>query len=286
MIKDDLGNRMKSYYEEVSKTKLVRRMPVIIRIDGKAFHTFTRGMLKPFDDILINTMQSTTKYLCEHIQGCKLGYTQSDEISLLITDYDTLETNAWFDYEVQKMSSIAASMATMAFNYYFEKYFDKEFGDSALHEMLGGDVKLKLATKDNITPEVTAREKQYITGFKHIFNESPNMAVFDARCFNLPKEEVTNYFYWRQLDAMRNSVNMVGQFYFSQKQMEGKSVLQVKEMLKQLGEDWDNYAVVKQRGSCVLKQAGRWCIDVDIPIFKEDNRKYIDSLLVVQDKKE
>lgn len=61
---NSLGNRMKTYYEEVSKTKLMRRCPVIIRIDGKAFHTFTKGMKKPFDDVLMKSMQDTTKSAC------------------------------------------------------------------------------------------------------------------------------------------------------------------------------------------------------------------------------
>ena len=281
MIKDDLGNRMKSYYEEVSKTKLVRRMPVIIRIDGKAFHTFTRGMLKPFDDILINTMQSTTKYLCEHIQGCKLGYTQSDEISLLITDYDTLETNAWFDYEVQKMSSIAASMATMAFNYYFEKYFDKEFGDNAVYDVVNETNRQNIVSKNNITSETTAKEKQYITGFKHLFAENPNMATFDARCFNLPKEEVTNYFYWRQLDAARNSVNMVGQSHFSPKEMNGKSVLQVKAMLLDIKDPWESYVTNKKLGSAVRKDVttNKWQVDMNMPVLKDNGRDYVEIYL-------
>ena len=79
-VRDELGTRMKTYYEEIPKIKLMRRMPVIIRIDGKAFHSFTKGMRKPFDDVLITAMQKTTKYLCENIQGCVFGYTQSDEI--------------------------------------------------------------------------------------------------------------------------------------------------------------------------------------------------------------
>ena len=115
-INDELGTRMKTFYEQIPKTKLTRRTPVIIRIDGKAFHTFTRGFKKPFDEVLIQTMQETTKYLCENVQGCVLGYTQSDEVSLVLVDYQRFETSAWFDYEIQKMCSIAASMATMAFN--------------------------------------------------------------------------------------------------------------------------------------------------------------------------
>lgn len=93
-MKDELGDRMKSYYENRSKTFLVRRTPVIIRLDGKAFHTFTRGFNKPFDEAMCNAMQETMKYLCENIQGCVLGYTQSDEITLVLIDYQKLTTDA------------------------------------------------------------------------------------------------------------------------------------------------------------------------------------------------
>lgn len=124
-VHDDLGVRMKTFYEQIPKTKLMRRCPVAIRIDGKAFHTFTRGFQKPFDEVLIKSMQETTKYLCENIQGCVLGYTQSDEITLILVDYKKLTSSAWFDYEVQKICSITASMATMAFNKLFEKYVDE-----------------------------------------------------------------------------------------------------------------------------------------------------------------
>lgn len=124
-VNDDLGKRMKEYYEQISKTKLMRRCPVVLRIDGRAFHTFCRSFDKPFDNILIKTMQDTMKYLCENIGGCVLGYTQSDEISLLLIDYKKLDTAAWFDYEVQKLCSISASMATLAFNKFF--YDNVEF---------------------------------------------------------------------------------------------------------------------------------------------------------------
>ena len=107
-----LDSRMKKY-EYVAKTNLLSRTPVIIRIDGKAFHTFTRGMVRPFDRILIKTMQDTMLYLCQNIQGCLLGYTQSDEITLLLQDWYKLETCAWFDNEIQKICSISASMATL-----------------------------------------------------------------------------------------------------------------------------------------------------------------------------
>ena len=115
-----IHDRMKHNYEEVSKYRLTRRTPVIIRLDGKAFHTFTKGFKRPYDEIFHEAMNKTMKYLCENIQGCKIGYTQSDEITLLLTDFDTLTSDAWFDYEVQKLCSISASMATLVFNKVFK----------------------------------------------------------------------------------------------------------------------------------------------------------------------
>lgn len=120
---DSLGDRMKEY-EGVPRHFLTRRIPAIIRLDGKAFHTFTRGMKKPFDCIMMATMQETMKYLCENIQGCVLGYTQSDEITLVLTDYATIKTDGWFGYNVQKMASVSASMATLAFNENFIEHVE------------------------------------------------------------------------------------------------------------------------------------------------------------------
>jgi tRNA(His) 5'-end guanylyltransferase len=127
---DSLGDRMKTYYEGISKQFLYRRIPVIMRLDGKAFHTFTKGCNKPFDDTIIKTMQETTKYLMENIQGAKVGYVQSDEISILITDYDRLETDAWFGYNVQKMCSISASLASVKFTRLWMGEFDKVAKDA------------------------------------------------------------------------------------------------------------------------------------------------------------
>lgn len=280
MLNDDLGKRMKTFYEQISKTKLMRRTPVVIRIDGKAFHTFTRGFMKPFDDILMRTMQETTKYLCENIQGCVLGYCQSDEISLVLVDYQRFETSAWFDYEVQKMCSIAASMATLAFNRSFAKNVQKFISTIFSNE------DTKIEDKDN------KEEKKYIDTLKKALETG---AMFDARVFNLPKEEVTNYMYWRQLDASRNSVQMVGQAYFSQKELHGKSCNIIQDMLMlQKNINWNDFPADKKRGSCVVKEERfvcqdngvirtQWIIDRDIPIFKGDDREYIEKLIYIED---
>lgn len=287
-VNDDLGKRMKEFYEQVPKTKLMRRTPVIIRLDGKAFHTFTKGFQKPFDEVLIKTMQETTKYLCENIQGCVLGYTQSDEITLVLVDYKNLNSEAWFDYEVQKMCSISASMATMAFNKMFSENINK-FIENQIFYM--GDV-----PQDKI---LNFDEAEKLLDTYHKAKECG--AMFDARCFNIPKEEVTNCIYWRQLDATRNSIQMVGQANFSHKELHEKSCNMIQDMLMtQKNINWNDLPTYQKRGSCVIKNRmvsepygnrmmttevsnGHWFIDKNIPIFKSEGRKYIDELLLLNE---
>lgn len=274
-VNDELGKRMKEYYENISKTKLIRRTPVAIRIDGKAFHTFTNGFQRPFDEILIKSMQETMKYLCENIQGCVLGYTQSDEITLILVDYKKLTSSAWFDYEVQKLCSIAASMATMAFNKAFDKNFHDAYPDKSVN---------------------TGNIAQYLAYDK----AQKRGAMFDARVFNIPKEEVTNLIYWRQLDATRNSIQMVGQANFSHKELQNKSCNKIQDMLlTEKGINWNDFPTHQKRGSCCIKteitttcaseengevktwaaERPHWIIDTEIPIFKEDGRVYIERLI-------
>ena len=233
-VHDDLGVRMKTFYEQIPKTKLMRRCPVAIRIDGKAFHTFTRGFQKPFDEVLIKSMQGTMKYLCENIQGCVLGYTQSDEITLILVDYKKLTSSAFFDYEVQKLCSIAASMATMTFNKFFEKYVDE----------------YRFSKWDGVS-----KYEDGTWGYiQTLLNAVDKGAMFDARCFNIPKEEVTNLVYWRQDDASRNSIQMVGQANFSHKELHKKSRNDIQDMLMtQKGINWNDLPTYQKRGSCCIK---------------------------------
>lgn len=293
-VHDDLGVRMKTFYEQIPKTKLMRRCPVAIRIDGKAFHTFTRGFQKPFDEVLIKSMQETMKYLCENIQGCVLGYTQSDEITLILVDYKKLTSSAWFDYEVQKICSIAASVATVAFNKFFEEYVDK----------------YRFSKWDGVSKYEDGTQEYIQT----LLNAVDKGAMFDARCFNIPKEEVTNLVYWRQLDASRNSIQMVGQANFSHKELQNKSCNDIQDMLMtQKGINWNDLPTYQKRGSCCVKvnhfienekgtqicfsegcsdpfedeetltgvYRSNWIIDTDIPIFKGEGREYIDRLVFV-----
>ena len=268
-VHDELGKRMKENYEQIAQTKLMRRTPVAIRIDGKAFHTFTRGFHKPFDEILATTMQDTMRYLCENIQGCVLGYTQSDEITLILQDYATLETDAWFGYKVQKICSIVASMAT----YYFNHRFMIKIADY---------IDSIMSLQDNDIEE----EKKYMDALRFSRNRG---AFFDARCFNIPKEEVTNLVYWRQLDAIRNAVQAIGQAVFSQKELDHKSCSMVIEMLEEKGIFIQDFKDEYIYGSCCLKTLSDvvidgnqhlvWTIDRNIPVFKGEDRNYIEKLI-------
>jgi len=121
-MKDSLGDRMKKNYEWRNQLFLTRRSPVIIRIDGKAFHTYTKSFDKPFDSVLMDCMVNATIKVAAEAQGFKAAYVQSDEASILLTDYDNLETEAWFDYRQQKLVSIASSLMTGFFNEEMSKH--------------------------------------------------------------------------------------------------------------------------------------------------------------------
>lgn len=261
-------------------------MPVIIRLDMRAGHSFTKGFERPFDEIFTKSMQETAKYLCENIQNCKLSYQQSDEITLLLVDYDDPRTDSFFKYRIDKLCSITASMATMAFN----KIFQNNVGDYCTYTY---------ETEDDSHGD-----------YEYTLSLAANKgAMFDARCFNLPKDEVTNNFYWRQIDAMRNSAQMVGQVNFSHRELQHKSCKDIKDMLlQQKGINWDDLPTYQKRGSCCIKEEEKiteditiiknrfgedgkkyvvnmerphWIIDTDIPIFKGEGREYIDRFVYV-----
>ena len=235
-MKDLLGDRMKGH-EVVWNHTLIKRMPVILRLDGKAFHSFLSKIKKtdPFSDDVHELMFGTMSHLCENIQNAVLGYTQSDEISILLNDWKQFETQQWFRGGQSKMESIAASMATGKFNSLNHKLF---------HPPLG----------------------------------SAEFAMFDCRAFNVPKEDVNNYFIWRQKDAIRNSVNALGQHYYSTKQLSGKKVDAVKELLlREKNVDWNALYPWKRHGVVWTKGVG---VDLHghVATFMDD-RTTVDKLL-------
>ena len=117
-MNDPLGDRMKGNYEDRTRIALPRRTYTILRLDGKAFHTYTRGLKKPFDKDLSEDIDNAIVTIMPKIQGAEFAYTQSDEISILLTDFEKTTTDAWFDGNLQKICSVAASLMTAEFNKY------------------------------------------------------------------------------------------------------------------------------------------------------------------------
>ena len=246
-MKDALGDRMKSFYEDRTRTKLPRRSYTIIRIDGKAFHTYTRGLERPFDMWLMEDMDATAAYLCKNIQGAKFAYVQSDEISILITDFDDLGTHAWFDNNLQKMASVSASMATAEFN------------------------RLRLMRGFGNYEQTPMQGRAIISQF--------NMAQFDARVFQIPfAAEVENYFIWRQQDATRNSISSAAQSLYSPKELNGVKTDGMQEMLFQKGINWNNYSPREKRGSLIRKVERKFIKSDSIKaVAKTPNTQVIDD---------
>lgn len=262
---DSLGTRMKGY-EVAARTTLPNRLPVIIRVDGKAFHTYTRGCNRPFDERLSDVMVATAKELCKEIQGAQVAYTQSDEISVLVHGYKKFESMPWFDNQVQKMASVAAGIASATFTANSWRIWQN-------------------ASKE----------------FTGLFADSIKPAYFDARVFVIPEAEVCNYFLWRQQDATRNSVQMLARSLYSHKELECVGVNELKNMCADKGQPWDALPLRFQRGLCYYREPktpyctgggcyegcqhspsadkqGTWRLDDAIPLFNQ-NRAYIDDLL-------
>lgn len=242
-------------YEEATGHQLLRRMPVIIRVDGKAFHTLTKQITPDKDPTsehgfsvrMHNLMNNVSVRMWQNIQNAVMTYTQSDEISILLKDWTNLETQQWFDGKVQKIASVSAALATAHFN----KLWLDMFGISE--------------------------------------SEKHNLPLFDARVFNVPIDDVVNYFIWRQKDAMRNSINFIARKHFSHKQLHGVNIKDTLAMLHDVGVDWNARPLWEQRGSCVVRNplstyepwrsdVAPYLIDDNIPVFTED-REYITEFL-------
>lgn len=238
-MKDALGDRMKQY-ENSYRFHLTEKLPVLIRLDGKAFHYYTKQCNKPYDDIIIDCMRKASTILCQSISNVKLAYTQSDEISLLLINYTNINTQSYLKNNIQKIVSVAASIASVEFTLAYNNLFK------------------------TIKP-----------------------AYFDARAFILPKEEVNNYFVWRQNDCRRNSILVAAQSQFSAKQLHGKNKLELKQMLLSKNIDWENFSNKYINGTTIIKtninNRSKWIVDEFTPIFSK-NKNYIEKYVNLLDK--
>lgn len=260
-MKDELGDRMKENYENRTRIFLPRRTYTIIRIVGKAFHTYTKGLNRPFDEKFIEDMDETACFLCKKIQGAIFAFVQSDEISILLTDFKRNTTNAWFDGNIQKIVSVSASLATAKFNQLRQLRYIKEKFDSGIIN-------------------VTYRWMELL--------EEKKIASFDSRTFSIPQTyEVINYFIWRQQDTVRNSIQSVAQTLYRDKELENKNVNIQQEMIFQKGINWNDYSAKLKRGRFIEKIAYRKENDENVPSSKSAWRtKWVsnDCPIFTQDK--
>lgn len=273
----NLPDRMKHYEQESVGRSLIKRCPAILRLDGRAFHSFCKGFIKPWDCRLQYCMYSAGLSLCKEISTAKFAYGQSDEI--LLIDYDKLETEQWFGGIIQKIVSVAASIATLSFNNTMKDLSDQ----------------IKRGDKFII--------KEYVE--EHPLSQKAGQAMFDARVFSIPQDDVVNYFVWRQQDAIRNSISSLAQSVFSHKSLHGLNSEQLINKLRDESSDldWNNCPIYEQRGWAVYRSlynssanpmyllAGstqqqhkrkQWVVDLEIPIISE-NRGYVSGFLQVDE---
>lgn len=260
MFTDPIGDRMKGY-ENCYRIYLPKRSAVIVRIDGRAFHTFTKDFARPYDEVFARSMWETARKLCENVGGCKFAYTQSDEITLVLTDYENINTEPWFGNNLQKIVSITASMATF--------FFDQAFREAVENEIFNKTGRLDI-------------QRKHLKALSKIH-------IFDSRAFIVPREEIFNVLYWRQLDCKRNSIQLLGQAHFSHNQLQGKNSNQIQEMLwQEKGINWAKEPEWFKNGVSIYKQPtevmflnkydnedmvirNKWIVDKNTPVFTQDH---------------
>lgn len=195
----DLSDRMKFYEKLTGNLEYqIPYMPVVIRLDGRAFHSLK--LKKPYDTTLIDIFHNCTKDLVYKTNAI-LGYHQSDEISLIFYN-NNYKSQIYFNGKTNKINSILSSTLTLLFNEY------NEYADNYIKQKV----------------------------------------MFDCRCFSLPKEEIINYLIWREEDAVRNSIQMLAQSLYSQKELHKKNCNQLQEMIFQKGYNWNDYQDYIKRG--------------------------------------
>jgi tRNA(His) guanylyltransferase len=243
-MNDDLGDRMKGNYEDRTRYLLPRRTYTILRLDGKAFHTYTKGLKKPFDGELFEDIDAAIIAMMPQIQGAVLAYTQSDEISILLCDFAQPTTSAWFDGNLQKVCSVSASIMTAEFNKLrWKRVYEMERANNM---------------------EMSLQDRQIMKlNFPKL-----DTAYFDARVFTIADRiEVMNYFIWRNQDCSRNSVSMVAQSFFSHKELQGKSTPAMHDMLHGIGKNWaTDYTDGEKNGRLIVKESFLQQSSDDIPI--------------------
>lgn len=221
---NELADNMKRM-EKAESTKLDVNKTIVIRLDMRSGGSFVKGLNKPFDDSFSEAMEHTAKELAKQVQGAQLVYFGSDEITILLFKNKVKkEFTPFFEGKLQKTVSLTAAIATAEFNKAWLEIINK--------------------TKDSDYKEILQRK---------LFN-----ARFDSRAFNIEGEinEALSSIWWRMKDVSRNSVQMLGRKYFSQKQLQNISTRQLEDMLKEINHDWNKEVrTVNKYGNLFIRES-------------------------------
>lgn len=266
------------YYRSLTDYKLIPNSYVMVCIDGRSFsHLIKNKFQKPFDDNFIEMMNETAKYVCENVQGCKFAYTQSDEVTFVLTDFDTPTTDSFFSYRLCKMQSIIASLATSKFNQLMYTYYINKH-----------DYKTCLMDYEDTLYRVS--------DVAECISELP-IYQFDCRCWNVPSfNDVFAYFLYRQIDCVRNSKQQTAQTFLAHKELMGKNTDEQVELLKNEKDiDWNTFPDRLKYGRFIWKRnvlmnnvetgevyhRNKWVIEPAWLLAEEDGKKKFFDLEVI-----
>jgi tRNA(His) 5'-end guanylyltransferase len=248
MSNDSLGDRIKSY-EDCYRFHLPIRTPVILRIDGKAFHTYTKGLKRPVDENLVEVMNLTAEYLCENVQGTQLAYVQSDEISLLLVNYKSLDSQSWYDNNLQKMVSVSAGLASAKFT----EQSHKIFGETRLAIF---DSRAFVVPREEVTNHFLWRQQDATRNSVQMLARS---LYSHKACENLNNSQLQELIFQKGFNWNDCPTS----------QKRGRCLIK-------LTYDWQGFNPKTQE--TITTQRSGWKVDNEIPIFSQD-RRYIDNFV-------
>ena len=258
MNNEDFIARRTESFEYQFNHKLLDDAPIMIRVICRNFDLFNKE--KPYDKLFTKWMQDTMKVLCEHfsIAGCRLGYTFSNEIILLLRNTDSSSNiKTYLNYSIQNISSLCASLATSAF---YKSYYESIYKDLSrdIHKPITREIRIE---KINV--------------------------IFTVSCFNIPHAGINGYFSSKQQDAIRRSIVDLGDTYLCYDNSDDWDSEVIKQNVSSIhGINWDDFPNDYKLGSCCIKKLNsvsdteyntEWVIDHNIPLFKDDEGNYIDN---------
>lgn len=229
-MNDNLGDRMKNLEGQESDRRFMPLVPICVRLDGRSFSSFTKGLERPFDKNFSDLMIDTTKYLVEETNAC-VGYTQSDEISLIYYSEDQ-KSQVFFDGRIQKMCSVLSSICSVKFN-------------QLMRIIVGG-----------MAVGYVSKREEYEQTDHFLWKDKLNLnPIFDCRVWVVPnKVEAVNTLVWREFDCTKNSYTQAAREYYSDKELFKKNGSEKQEMLFQKGINWNNYPSFFKRGTYIQRK--------------------------------